>query len=172
MEMVEGYEIQKAVLFETGHGFALGCSPGNPDRFAVWTFTETAFGRDYYKKSILSSRESAEEVFRVRAGRYREIYGMAEKTGDGAEYYRYYSTQRPVDIATYPEPDGNRLVVFFNYDEDRRRPVAGGRLRAWGELTYRKPLSQAEVDAYELVPAPVAGGADTMMPRKEGNLCG
>lgn len=158
MEMKEGYEIQKAILFETGHGIALGCLHGTPDRFAVWTFTETAFGRDYYYESRADGKEAAEEVFRVRADRYRECYGMTEKSGDRPEYYHYYSTQRPIDIATYPEPDGNELVVFFNYDEDRRRPVAGGKLHAWGELTYRKPLSQAEADVNELFQALMAGG--------------
>ena len=50
--------------------------------------------------------------------------------------YRYYSTQRPVDIGTYPKPPDNQPLSIVNYDDDRRRPVADGRLMAWGELTY------------------------------------
>lgn len=33
------------------------------------------------------------------------------------ELYRYYSTQRPVDIGTYPKDPDNPLTGFLNYDE-------------------------------------------------------
>ena len=36
------------------------------------------------------------------------------------ELYRYYSTQRPVDIGTYPKDPDNPLTGFLNYDEVRR----------------------------------------------------
>jgi len=29
-----------------------------------------------------------------------------------------------------------------------------GKLCAWGELTYREPLTEEQAEAYELVPAP------------------
>ena len=76
--------------------------------------------------------------------------------------YRYYSTQRPVDIGTYPKPSDNPPLSIVNYDDDRRRPVANGRLMAWGELTYAKPLTEKQMEDYELKPAP--GNPDRARP--------
>ena len=76
--------------------------------------------------------------------------------------YRYYSTQRPVDIGTYPKPPDNQPLSIVNYDDDRRRPVADGRLMAWGELTYAKPLTEKQMEDYELKPAP--GNPDRVRP--------
>lgn len=155
MEMIEGYEIQKTILFETGHGFALGCTTETPERFAVWSFTETAYGRDHYRKSCYENGNAAEEVFQRRAEHYRVLYGMQEKTEHSTKvFYRYYSTQRPVDIATFPRLEGNSPIMLVNYDEARRRPVAGGRLCAWGEILYLYPLTQEQAADYELMPAP------------------
>ena len=58
------------------------------------------------------------------------------------ELYRYYSTQRPVDLGTYPKEPDNPLVGFLNYDD--RISVEHGAYRAWGEVTYRAPLEQAQ----------------------------
>ena len=55
------------------------------------------------------------------------------------ELYRYYSTQRPVDIGTYPKDPDNPLTGFLNYDE--RTSVEHGAFRAWGEVIYRSPLT-------------------------------
>lgn len=68
------------------------------------------------------------------------------------EQYKYYSTQRPVDIGTFPEPEGNKPLEITNYD--KREPVEGGAMRAWGELTYEKPLTKKQMADYELKPAP------------------
>ena len=76
--------------------------------------------------------------------------------------YRYYSTQRPVDIGTYPKPPDNQPLSIVNYDDDRRRPVADGRLMAWGELTYAKPLTEKQMEDYGLKPAP--GNPDRVRP--------
>lgn len=129
--------------------------PGTPERFAVWNFTETVCGRDYYWKSSHDSMGAAEENFQKRAERWRMMYGMREKTEHStAVFYRYYSTQRPVDIATYPQPEGNSPVMIVNYNEDRRRPVAGGRLCTWGEILYPHPLTKGQMEDYELKPVP------------------
>ena len=66
--------------------------------------------------------------------------------------YKYYSTQRPVDIGTYPKPNGNQPVEIQNYDQ--RVPVENGALRAWGELSYKKPLTEKQMADYELKPSP------------------
>ena len=78
------------------------------------------------------------------------------------ELYRYYSTQRPVDIGTYPKLPDNQPLSIVNYDDDRRRPVADGSLMAWGELTYAKPLTEKQMEDYELKPAP--GNPDRVRP--------
>lgn len=68
------------------------------------------------------------------------------------EEYKYYSTQRPVDIGTYPKSRENPMIGFTNYDS--RIPVESGAFRAWGELTYAKPLMEKEAADYELRPCP------------------
>lgn len=67
------------------------------------------------------------------------------------ELYRYYSTQRPVDIGTYPKDPDNPLVGFLNYDE--RISVEHGTFRAWGEVVYRSPLTPDQIYQYELRPS-------------------
>ena len=170
--MVDGYGMQKTVLFETGHGFALCYACGAQDKFIVWQFTQTAFGCDYYHGKEFTDKTGAEEYLCRRKDDYAYIYGVREKTGhgDGKYYHRYYSTQRPVDIGTYPKPEGNEPLVIVNYYEDRRRPVAGGVLSAWGELTYPYPLTRGQADDFELVAAPIP--PETYAKRKEDALCG
>ena len=56
----------------------------------------------------------------------------------------------------------NPPLSIVNYDDDRRRPVANGRLLAWGELTYAKPLTEKQMEDYELKPAP--GNPDRVRP--------
>ena len=63
---------------------------------------------------------------------------------------------------TYPKPPDNQPLSIVNYDDDRRRPVADGRLMAWGELTYAKPLTEKQMEDYELKPAP--GNPDRVRP--------
>lgn len=61
--------------------------------------------------------------------------------------YRYYSTQRPISLGTYPNGE-NKPVSIENFDE--RQPVENGQLQAWGYLEYAEPLSQKEMKDYEL----------------------
>lgn len=68
------------------------------------------------------------------------------------ERYKYYSTQRPVDMGTFPNPPDNKPLEINNYD--KREPVEGGKLQAWGDLTYAKPLTKKQMADYELKPAP------------------
>lgn len=154
MKTTDGYMISRQILFETGHGFVLAHAEDN-NGFMVWQFTQTAFGRDYYHGHSFDRRRDAENDFLRRADAYGYLYKVEpEPRQEPARYYRYYSTQRPVDIGTYPKPGGNHPLVIVNYDEDRRRPVAGGRLCAWGELIYRQPLTGEQARAYELVFSP------------------
>ncbi len=68
--------------------------------------------------------------------------------------YRYYSTQRPVDLGTFPKPPDNPVVEVHNYDADSRIPVENGMIQAWGYVEYQKPLTEKEAGDYELRPAP------------------
>ena len=69
------------------------------------------------------------------------------------EEYKYFSTQRPVDLLTYPDPPDNPPLEIKNYDCDFRIPVPGEAFRAWGELTYAKPLTEKQMEDYELKPS-------------------
>lgn len=61
--------------------------------------------------------------------------------------YRYYSTQRPVDIGTFPKTE-NGPERIENYD--KRIPVEDGRFEAWGALNYATPLMEKQASDYEL----------------------
>lgn len=66
--------------------------------------------------------------------------------------YKYYSTQRPVDIGTFLKPAGNQPISIVNFNA--RIPVEGGAFLAWGYLLYAEPLSPKDMSNYELRPAP------------------
>ena len=71
------------------------------------------------------------------------------------ETYRYYSTQRPVDIGTFPKTEGGPTHIE-NFD--KRQPVERGRFQAWGYIEYTAPLTKRQADDYELRSA--SGNAD------------
>ena len=157
MKEEQGYKILLDIVFEDDHGFALGCNLMASKIFVVWQFTENENGqRDYYHgyfendftmaiQNLLKRRENFGYLNRILERSYARIPAL---------YYRYYSTQRPVDIGTYPNFSDNKPVVIVNYDENRRRPVVGESFEAWGELTYMQPLTREQMEAYELRPAP------------------
>jgi len=154
IESNQGYEILKSVTFDNSRGFALGFDEAAPSPFVTWQFTETENGqKDYYWGHYHSSGQTAEKDFAKRVADYKELFGVHERTEghEQAEYYRYYSTQRPVDLGTFPKSPGNAPVEIINFDE--RRMVEGGTMRAWGELSYLKPLTEKQMEDYELCPA-------------------
>ncbi len=157
MENIQGYEIEKSVLFENSRGFALGHNPAAPQPYVTWQFTENEGGvRDYYWGHYHKDKEWAERDFSRRTQDYQYLFNVEEKE-PGQEpggYYRYYSTQRPFDIGATPDTKDNPLVEVVNYEDDRRRSVAGGKIHAWGEAIYKKPLTGKQVRDYELTPAP------------------
>lgn len=130
IESNQSYEILKSVTFDNGRGFALSFDEAAPSPFVTWQFTETENGqKDYYWGHYHSNGQTAEKDFAKRVADYKELFGVHEHTEghEQAEYYRYYSTQRPVDLGT---------------------------MRAWGELAYLKPLTEKQMEDYELRPAP------------------
>ncbi len=62
--------------------------------------------------------------------------------------YRYYSTQRPLSLGTYPRASENKVAEIQNFDN--RQPVEEGKLQAWGYVEYTKPLTAKEMQDYEL----------------------
>jgi len=134
-ELIHGYEIQRAIVFENNRGFALAENPAAVSPFVTWQFTEEENGaREYYWGHYTTSRDAATWDYELRIAEYTKEYGLSEK-----DAYKYYSTQRPVDIGTFPKTDGGpvRIVNF-----DTREGVEQGRLQAWGYLVYDKPLSE------------------------------
>ena len=146
-ETVHGYEVKRSVLFENNRGFALAENPNAPDPFVTWAFTEGKDGkRDYewghYKTNIVTATRDYEN----RINEYFNTYRIPEK-----DAYKYYSTQRPVDIGTYPKSE-REPVRIANFD--RREDVEQGKFKAWGYLVYDAPLTAKQIYDYELRPAP------------------
>lgn len=155
---VKGYEIKRAIVFENGRGFALGENPQAVQPFATWQFTEDESGRrDYYWGRYTTSKAAATRDYENRVSEYQHDYGVSEKSA-----YRYYSTQRPVDIGTFPKTENGplRLVNF-----DKRESVEQGRFLAWGYLVYDAPLTEKQMADYELRAAP--GNPDRKAPLLE-----
>ena len=94
-----------------------------------------------------------EQDFSDRIKDYQRLYHVEIVQTEAPGLYKYYSTQRPVDIGTFPKPPHNAPDEIVNYD--RRIPVEGGAFLAWGHLTYTRPLTEKEASDYELRPAPV-----------------
>jgi len=146
-ERVHGYEIKRSIVFENDRGFALAENPNAPQPFVTWMFTEGENGkRDYYWGHYTKSGDTATRDYELRITVYQKDYGLSER---GA--YKYYSTQRPVDIGTFPKTD-NAPVRIVNFEE--RESVEQGHYRAWGYLVYDTPLTEKQIDDYELRAAP------------------
>ena len=145
-ETTQGYKIKRDVMFENNRGFALAESPTAPDPFVTWQFTEHEDGkRDYYWGHYKASMKTAVMDFENRIAGYFHDHGFSE-----TDAYRYYSTQRPVDIGTFPKTE-NGPIRIENFD--KREDVEQGKFLAWGYLVYDAPLSAKQIYDYELRPA-------------------
>lgn len=152
-ENVRDYEIRRSILFANDRGLALAENPNAPQPFVTWQFTKSETGkRDYYWGHYFNNADRATKDFDTRVADYQKSYGIAEKvTNRATEVYKYYSTQRPVDIGTFPKTEGGP-TEFLNFD--KRESVEHGRFRAWGYLLYSAPLTEKQIADYELRPAP------------------
>ena len=151
-EKVHGYEIKKSVLFENDRGFALAENLNAPQPFVTWQFTEENGRSDYYWGHYTQNSDAAAKDFETRVAEYQKDYGVSEKSMRPVpEVYKYYSTQRPVDIGTFPKTE-NGPTEIVNFDQ--RESVENGRFLAWGYLLYRAPLTEKQMDDYELRAAP------------------
>lgn len=67
--------------------------------------------------------------------------------------YRYYSTQRPISLGTYPRPQGNKVINLHNFDERTYCEEIGR--EAWGYIEYELPVSDVLLRDFEMVKAGV-----------------
>ena len=147
-DKVHGYEIKRSILFDNDRGFALAENPNAPQPNVTWQFTEENGRRDYYWGHYTDNADTAAKDYTARIEDYTRRYGVVEKAARPApEVYKYYSTQRPVDIGTFPKTEnGPAEIVNF----DKRESVENGRFQAWGYLLYSAPLTKKQTDDYEL----------------------
>ena len=96
-----------------------------------------------------SDRAALEQDFAARVQEYQRLYNVGVKQTEAPGLYKYYSTQRPVDIGTFPKPPRNAPDEIVNYDQ--RVPVENGSFLAWGHLTYTRPLTKRQASDYEPV---------------------
>jgi len=150
---VNGYEIKRSIIFDNDRGVALAENPRAVQPFVTWMFFEDENGeRSYEWGHYTTNRQDAESDYHTRISEYIWDYGVSERTTRPTpETYKYYSTQRPVDIGTFPK-FGNEPIRIENFDE--RIFVEGGAFRAWGYLEYAAPLTDKQIDDYELRAAP------------------
>ena len=152
MDKNQGYSILKAVMLENGRGFALGENPNAPQPFVTWACYDDEHGvRQYEWGHYGSDRAMLEKDLSGRVREYQRLYHVEVRHTEAPGLYKYYSTQQPVDIGTFPKQPGNAPDEIVNFD--LRVPVEGGAFQAWGYLTYTKPLSNQQMRDYELRPA-------------------
>ncbi len=63
---------------------------------------------------------------------------------------KYYSTHRPVAPGSFPKPEGNKVLKIHNYDGKTYCEELGR--EAWGYVEYERPLSEEEMQGWELTP--------------------
>ena len=148
----QGYVIREAVIFDNGQGFALGENPKAPDPYVTWQLKKDGDSLDFFWGRYYSNPDRAENNFQNRITGYQHQYKVkiVERLSE-QPLYRYYSTQRPVDIGTYPKSLTNPPTKVENYDG--RLHVEGGAFLAWGEIHYAHPLTEGELRSYELAPS-------------------
>ncbi|MFR1617177.1 MAG: hypothetical protein ACLSUM_07420 [Dysosmobacter welbionis] len=152
MDINQGYSILNAVMLENGRGFALGLNPKAPQPFVTWACYDDEHGiRQYEWGHYGSDRAALEQDLADRVREYREFYKVNVHHIEAPGLYKYYSTQRPVDIGTFPKPPHNAPDEIVNHD--MRIPVEGRPFQAWGHLTYTRPLSNQQMRDYELRPS-------------------
>lgn len=151
MEENAGYIIRQSVLFDNGRGFALGESQTAPAPFVTWQFTQEDGKRDYYWGHYHSEQGMALGDYNRRVLDYQRQYCVQVVEKNGPDYFKYYSTQRPVGAGTYPHYKENLPVAVLNYGE--RRQIEGEPFRAWGEIWFSHPLTKEQIINYELRPA-------------------
>lgn len=149
-----GYSILKAIMLENGRGFALGYNPKAVEPYVSWAcYDDRESGKREYEWGHYGvDRDKVEAAFLERVRDYQRQFRVEVKQVEAPGLYKYYSTQRPVDIGTFPKPQHNAPDEIKNFD--KRILVEDGAFLAWGYITYTRPLTEQEIFDYELRPAP------------------
>ena len=128
-------------------------NPAAPSPYVTWACYDDKDGQRRYEWGHYGSdRAALEQDFAARVQEYQRLYNVGVKQSEAPGLYKYYSTQRPMDIGTFPKPPRNAPDEIVNYDQ--RVPVENGSFLAWGHLTYTRPLTKRQASDYELRPAP------------------
>ena len=103
--------IRRTILFDNQCGFALGENSRAPNPYVTWRFNEQDGQRNYFWGHYMNEPDMAERDLLNRAEDYQRRYHVQEvEQAPDKETYLYYSTQRPIDIGTYPNSYFNRPV--------------------------------------------------------------
>lgn len=96
------------------------------------------------------------------------LRAIAVKPGSSEEeiIMKYYSTQRPVTLGSFPKPEGNAVVEIINFDSPTDCKEIGR--KAWGCIEYEQPLTEDEAKRWELTPEGVLWYSVTVSSRKHG----
>ena len=165
MDKNQGYAILKVVMLENGRGFALGECPREPEPFVTWACYDDEHGRRQYEWGHYGmDRDALARDLSERVENYQQQFSVKVAWVEEPGLYKYYSTQRPVDIGTFPKPPHNAPDEIVNYGQ--RVPVEGGAFLAWGHLTYTRPLSEKDMADYELRPSKDNPAVGKRMERK------
>ena len=152
LEENQGYVIRRTILFDNKCGFVLGENPKAPNPYVTWQFNEQDGHRDFFWGHYHNEPDMAERDFHNRAEDYQRRYHVFEvEQAPDKETYKYYSTQRPIGIGTYPNSYFNRPVHMDLYFT--RLEVTGEAFQACGAITYAQPLTEREMQDYELRPS-------------------
>ena len=82
-----------------------------PNPYVTWQFNEQDGHRDYFWGHYHNEPDMAERDLHNRAEDYQRRYHVQEvEQAPDKETYKYYSTQRPIDIGTYPKSYFNRPI--------------------------------------------------------------
>lgn len=152
LEENQGYVIRRTILLDNKCGFVLGENPKAPNPYVTWQFNEQDGHRDFFWGHYHNEPDMAERDLHNRAEDYQRRYHVFEvEQAPDKETYKYYSTQRPIDIGTYPKSYFNRPLHMDIYPT--RQQVPGEAFQAWGVITYAQPLTDREMQDYELRPS-------------------
>lgn len=101
-----------------------------------------------YANPDMSAGEMRKAFFALKDGTNAlENQSKSVEPDKDSGMYRYYSTQRPVTLGTFP----GKPTHIHNFDT--RENVCGGQMQAWGYVEYEKPLTEKQMKDYELKPA-------------------
>ena len=152
LEENQGYVIRRTILLDNKCGFVLGENPKAPNPYVTWQFNEQDGHRDFFWGHYHNEPDMAERDLHNRAEDYQRRYHVFEvEQAPDKETYKYYSTPRPIDIGTYPKSYFNRPLHMDIYPT--RQQVPGEAFQAWGVITYAQPLTDREMQDYELRPS-------------------